>query len=100
MDEEGTPQPIPQRMATAPPSTRLQQASQVNMELQQGGNTAQKRRPEIAMNKAEQMRKFTMPTLQKQLLGLQPPRAIPENIPIFSSGDEALQPSKVINVKI
>ena len=73
----------------------MQQASQLNLELQQRGNTAQKRREEIAMNEAEQVRKMTKPTLQEQLLGLQPPRTIPENIPIFSSGDEALQPTKV-----
>ena len=65
------PQPRPQTMSqptTAPPSTRLQQASQLNMELQQRGNTAQKRREQIAMNEAEQVRKFTKPTLQEQLL--------------------------------
>ena len=97
VDEEGTPQPMPQRMPqpSSMPSTRLQQASQLNMELQQRGNRVQKRRDEIAMNEAEQVRKFTKPTLQEQLLGLQPPRTQPENIPIFSSGDEALQPVKV-----
>ena len=98
VDAEGNPQPRPQRMSqptTAPPSTRLQQASQLNMELQQRGNTAQKRREQIAMNGAEQVRKFTKPTLQEQLLGLQPPRVVPEDIPIYSEGDEALQPVKV-----
>ena len=95
VDAEGDPQPSPQRMSTAPPSTRLQQASQLNMELQQRGNTSQKRREQIAMNEAEQVRKFTKPALQEQLLGLQPPRAVPEDIPIYSSGDEALQPTQV-----
>ena len=97
VDEEGTPQPKAQTMPQpkSMPSTRLQQASQLDMELQQRGNTAQKRRDEIAMNEAEQVKKFTKPTLQEQLLGLQPPRTVAENIPIFSSGDEALQPVKV-----
>ena len=97
VDLEGDAQPAPQPMSQppAPTSTRMQQASQLNMELDQRRNTAQKRRDEIAMNEAEQVRKFTKPTLQEQLLGLQPPRAAPENIPIFSSGDEALQPVKV-----
>ena len=97
VDEEGDAQPMPQRTAqpSSIPSSRLQQASQLNMELDQRGNTAQKRREQIAMNEAEQVRKFTKPTLQEQLLGLQPPRAQPESIPIFSSGDEALQPMKV-----
>ena len=49
VDQEGTPQPTVQP-TTAPPSTRLRQASHLNMELQQRGNTAQKRREEIAMN--------------------------------------------------
>ena len=98
VDQEGTPQPTVQP-TTAPPSTRLRQASHLNMELQQRGNTAQKRREEIAMNEAEQVRKFTKPTLQEQLLGLQPPRTTPESIPIFSSGDEALQPVKVKKTK-
>ena len=103
VDEEGTAQPRPQRMAqptTAPPSTRLQQASQLNMELQQRGNTAQKRREQLAMNEAEQVRKFTKPTLQEQLLGLQPPRVVPEDIPIYSEGDDALQPVKVKRTKL
>ena len=97
VDEEGTPQPKAQTMPqpTSMPSTRLQQATQLNMELQQRGNTAQKRRDEIAMNEEKQVRKFTKPTLQEQLLGLQPPRTQPENIPIFSSGDEALQTTRV-----
>jgi hypothetical protein len=94
VDADGNAQPT-MKPTTVPPSTRMQQASQLNLELQQRGNTAQKRREEIAMNEAEQIRKMTKPTLQEQLLGLQPPRTIPENIPIFSSGDEALQPTKV-----
>ena len=70
VDEEGDAQPMPQRMAqpSSIPSSRLQQASQLNMELDQRGNTAQKRREQIAMNEAEQVRKFTKPTLQEQLL--------------------------------
>ena len=83
VDADGNAQPT-MKPTTVPPSTRMQQASQLNLELQQRGNTAQKRREEIAMNEAEQIRKMTKPTLQEQLLGLQPPRTIPENIPIFS----------------
>ena len=39
--------------------------------------------------------KQAKPTLAQQILNIQPPRVVPENIPIFSSGDEALQPTKV-----
>ena len=95
VDAEGDPQPMPQRMQPTPPSSRLQQASQLNLEMEQRRNTAQKRREQIAINEAEQVKKFTKPTLQEQLLGLQPPRTEPESIPIFSSGDEALQTTKV-----
>ena len=101
VDEDGNPQPTARPTSASheagrsPPSTRLQQASQLNVELEQRRNTAQKRREEIALNEAEQVRKFTKPTLQEQLLGLHPPRVIPESIPIFSSGDDDLQPTKV-----
>ena len=33
--------------------------------------------------------------MAQQILNIQPPRTTPESIPIFSSGDEALQPTKV-----
>ena len=97
VDAEGDPQPKAQPMPqpASMPSTRLQQASQLNMELQQRGNTAQKRREEIAMNEEKQVRKFTKPTLQEQLFGLQPPRAIPENIPIASPSDDDMIPAIV-----
>lgn len=81
VDEDGNPQPTARPTSASheagrsPPSTRLQQASQLNVELEQRRNTAQKRREEIALNEAEQVRKFTKPTLQEQLLGLHPPKS-------------------------
>jgi hypothetical protein len=92
VDEEATTQPTPTQ---APPSTRLQQASQMNVELEQRRNTAMKRKEETAMNHRGEIFKQSKPTLAQQILNIQPPRAVPENIPIFSSGDEALQPTKV-----
>ena len=94
VDADGNTQPAVQPTTPSASST-IQQLSQLDLELQQRDNRAQKRREEIAMNEAEQVRKFTKPTLQEQLLGLQPPRTQPENIPIFSSGDEALQTTRV-----
>ena len=47
------------------------------------------------MNHRGEVFKQTKPTLAEQMLNIQPPRVVPENIPIFSSGDEALQPTKV-----
>ena len=52
VDEDGNTQPTVQP-TTAPPSTRLQQATQLNLELEQRRRTAQKRREEIANNEAE-----------------------------------------------
>ena len=93
VDEEATTtQPTPTQ---APPSTRLQQASQMNAELEQRRNTAMKRKEETAMNHRGEVFKQSKPTLAQQILNIQPPRVVPENIPIFSSGDEALQPVKV-----
>ena len=94
VDADGNTQPAAQPTTPSASST-IQQLSQLDLELQQRDSRAQKRREEIAMNEAEQVRKFTKPTLQEQLLGLQPPRTQPENIPIFSSGDEALQTTRV-----
>ena len=91
-DEEGTTQPTPTQ---APPSTSLQQTSQMNTELEQRRNTAMKRKEETAINHRGEVFKQSKPTLAEQILNIQPPRAIPEDIPIFSSGDEALQPVKV-----
>ena len=94
VDEDGNNQPTVQP-TTPSASSIIQQLSQLDLELQQRDSRALKRREEIAMNEAEQVRKFTKPTLQEQLLGLQPPRTQPENIPIFSTGDEALQTTRV-----
>ena len=77
------------------PTTRLQQASQMNAELEQRRSTAMKRKEETAMNHRGEVFKHSKPSLAQQILNIQPPRAIPENIPIFSSGDEALEPVKV-----
>ena len=79
----------------APPSTRLQQASQMNTELEQRRNIAMKRKEETAMNHRGEVFKQSKPTLAQQILNIPPPRAIPEDIPIYSSGDEALQPTQV-----
>ena len=77
------------------PSSSTQQASQMNAELEQRRSTAMKRREETAMNHRGEVFKLSKPTLAQQILNIQPPRAVPENIPIFSSGDEALQTTKV-----
>ena len=90
VDEEAPNQPTQQ-----PPSTRMQQASQMNAELEQRRSQAMKRREETAMNHRGEVFKQAKPTLAQQILNIQPPRVVPENIPIFSSGDEALQPTKV-----
>ena len=88
VDEETPNQPTQQ-----PPSTRMQQASQMNAELEQRRSQAMKRREETAMNHRGEVFKQAKPTLAQQILNIQPPRVVPENIPIFSSGDEALQPT-------
>jgi hypothetical protein len=85
----------PNQPTQSPPSTRLQQASQMNAELEQRRNTTMKRKEETAMNHRGEVFKHSKPTLAQQILNIQPPRVVPENIPIFSSGDEALQPTKV-----
>ena len=77
------------------PTTRLQQVSQINTELEQRRSTAMKREEETAMNHRGEVFKQSKPSLAQQILNIQPPRTVPENIPIFSSGDEALQPVKV-----
>ena len=45
------------------------------------------------MNHRGEVFKQSKPTLAQQILNIQPPRTVPENIPIFSSGDDDLQPS-------
>ena len=72
VDAEGMPQPV-QQPTQAPPSTRLQQASQMHVELEQRRNTAMKRKEETAMNHRGEVFKQAKPTLAEQLLGLQPP---------------------------
>ena len=89
--DEGMPNQSTQQV----PTTRLQQASQMNAELEQRRSTAMKRKEETAMNHRGEVFKQSKPSLAQQILNIQPPRAIPENIPIFSSGDEALEPVKV-----
>ena len=93
VDEE-TPAQIAEPTPTVP-SSSTQQASQLNAELTQRGNRAMKRREETAVNHRGEAIKQSKPTLAQQILNIQPPRVIPERIPIFSSGDEALQPTKV-----
>ena len=90
VDEEAPNQPTQQ-----PPSTRMQQASQMNAELEQRRSQAMKRREETAMNHRGEVFKQSKPTLAQQILNIQPPRTVPENIPIFSSGDDDLQPTNV-----
>ena len=90
VDEEMPNQPTP----TMPTSSQAQ-AFQINTELEQRRNTAMKRKEETAMNHRGEVFKQSKPTLAQQILNIQPPRVVPESIPIFSSGDEALQPTKV-----
>jgi hypothetical protein len=73
----------PNQPTQSPPSTRLQQASQMNAELEQRRNTTMKRKEETAMNHRGEVFKQAKPTLAEQMLNIQPPRAIPEIIPIF-----------------
>ena len=86
---------MPNQPTQQPPTTRLQQSSQMNVELEQRRSQAMKRKEETAMNHRGEVFKHSKPTLAQQILNIQPPRVVPENIPIFSSGDEALQPTKV-----
>ena len=87
VDEEG--QNIPINTPTqAPPSTRLQQASQLNAELTQRGNRAMKRKEETVVNHRGEMFKQNKPTLAEQMLNIQPPRAFPEVISIATSDDD------------
>ena len=86
---------MPNQPTQQPPSTRLQQASHMNAELEQRRSQAMKRREETAMNHRGEVFKQSKPTLAQQILNIQPPRTVPENIPIFSSGDEDLQPTNV-----
>ena len=99
IDEEGGEQPAQQRGAgqshptQAPPSTRLQQASQLNAELSQRGNRAMKRKEETVVNHRGEMFKQNKPTLAEQMLNIQPPRAFPEVISIATSDDDISDPT-------
>ena len=87
VDEEG--QEIPAQQPTqAPPSTRLQQASQLNAELTQRGQRAMKRKEETVVNHRGEMFKQNKPTLAEQMLNIQPPRVFPEVISIATSDDD------------
>ena len=92
VDEEGQEQPA-QQPTQAPPSTRLQQASQLNAELTQRGNRAMKRREETTVNHRGEMFKQNKPTLAEQLLNIQPPRAFPEVISIATDDEEMPNPT-------
>ena len=92
VDEEG--QEIPAQQPTqAPPSTRLQQASQLNAELTQRGNRAMKRKEETVMNHRGEMFKQNKPTLAEQLLKIQPPRAFPEVVSIATDDEDMHDPT-------
>ena len=73
---------MPNQPTQQPPTTRLQQSSQMNVELEQRSQ-AMKRKEETAMNHRGEVFKHSKPTLAQQILNIQPPRAIPEIIPIF-----------------
>ena len=88
MDVEEEP---PNQPTQAPPSSRMTQASQMNLELEQRRSQAMKRKEETTMNHRGEVFKQSKPTIAEQLLNIQPPRVIPENVPKFSSGDEALK---------
>ena len=94
VDDEATTQPTP----TMPTSSQAQ-AFDIDTELEQRRNTAMKRKEETAINHRGEVFKQSKPTLAQQILNIQPPRTTPESIPIFSSGDEALQPVKVKKTK-
>ena len=87
VNAEGMPQPV-QQPTQAPPSTRLQQASQMNAELEQRRNTAMKRKEETAMNHRGEVFKQAKPTLAEQLLNIQPPRVAPQFFPIATDTDD------------
>lgn len=92
VDEEG--QEIPAQQPTqAPPSRRIQQASQLNAELTQRGNRAMKRKEETVINHRGEMFKQNKPTLAEQLLNIQPPRAFPEIVSIATSDDDMHDPT-------
>ena len=92
VDEEGQEVPI-NTPTQAPPSTRIQQASQLNAELTQRGNRAMKRKEETVVNHRGEMFKQNKPTLAEQLLKIQPPRAFPEVISIATSDDDISDPT-------
>ena len=92
VDEEGQEVPI-NTPTQAPPSTRIQQASQLNAELTQRGNRAMKRKEETVVNHRGEMFKQKKPTLAEQLLKIQPPRAFPEVISIATSDDDISDPT-------
>ena len=83
VDEETLNQPTQQ-----PPSTRLQQASQMNAELEQRRSQAMKRREETAMNHRGEVFKQSKPTLAQQILNIQPPRVAPQFFPIATDTDD------------
>ena len=88
VDEEGQEVPI-NTPTQAPPSTRIQQASQLNAELTQRGNRAMKRKEETVVNHRGEMFKQNKPTLAEQLLKIQPP----EVISIATSDDDISDPT-------
>ena len=90
VDEETLNQPTQQ-----PPSTRLQQASHMNAELEQRRSQAMKRREETAMNHRGEVFKQSKPTLAQQILNIQPPRVAPQFFPIATDTDDDMQPAKM-----
>ena len=92
VDEEGQEQPA-QQPTQAPPSTRIQQASQLNAELTQRGNRAMKRKEETVVNHRGEMFKQNKPTLAEQLLNIQPPRVFPELVSIATDDEDMRDPT-------
>ena len=87
------PMNVAQQPTQAPPSRRIQQASQLNAELTQRGNRAMKRKEETVINHRGEMFKQNKPTLAEQLLNIQPPRAFPEIVSIATSDDDMHDPT-------
>ena len=87
VNAEGMPQPV-QQPTQAPPSTRLQQASQMNAELEQRRSQAMKRKEETAINHRGEVFKQAKPTLAEQLINIQPPRVAPQFFPIATDTDD------------
>ena len=85
----------PNQPTQAPPSTRLQQATQMDVELEQRRNQAMKRKEETAMNHRGEVFKQNKPTITELIYPIGQPRSFepikPETFNIATTEDEAMQ---------